>query len=65
MMNHGSHFYVNLHENVSPSAKLSVISYEKSKVSQKFQEVTMSVRFYSSRGEKKYGMKEELYCAQD
>jgi len=35
MMNYGLRFYVNLHENVSPSAKLSVISYEKSKFSQK------------------------------
>jgi len=45
MMNHGSHFYVDSHENVSPSAKLSVICYEKSKFSQKFEEVTMPVLF--------------------
>jgi len=57
MMNHGSHFCVDLHENVSPSAKLSVISYEKSKFSQKFQEVTMPVLF-------EYRMKKELNYVQ-
>jgi len=35
MINYGLRFLVNLHENVSPSAKLSVIFYEKSKFSQK------------------------------